>query len=297
MDIIITDVYMEDSTAGIDLVKNNVNKNIYFIVCSAFEENYNFLLNNKFNEQINFLSKNSSGNFLDHLSLIIKNILQYKNKEFFLKLPTSLQSKIVIEPSILDLKSVDNVAICFIDIMSSTKLGNILRMKESYFVNFLTDYYNMILEKTNIFGGIVDKFMGDGALIHFGAYDNFDASENAEQCVKCATEIIKNYNNILEKHFEDWRKKFRMPDSSINSYKLKISMNIGTIFRGIIPTSSEVHVTILGDEVNYTSKICDIIDEPSSILVSGPFRNNLRANKLYSFTPIQNGDEEYHKLI
>jgi adenylate cyclase len=100
------------------------------------------------------------------------------------------------------------------------------------------------VEKT---GGVVDKFIGDAVMAHWGtAYTAGSPQKDAYRCVSAALMMRKALFNLNRK-----RKK---GDSSDPSIRIGCGINTGVVTAGQIGSDLRMEYTVIGDPVNLASR-------------------------------------------
>ncbi|UCF55938.1 MAG: PilZ domain-containing protein [Deltaproteobacteria bacterium] len=110
-------------------------------------------------------------------------------------------------------------------------------------VDMLNRYFTRMCEIIYRYGGEVDKFMGDSIMALFGTPGS--SRKEIERAVCCAAEM-----QIAMDSFNRENEKFGMP----NLY-MGIGINTGEVVVGKIGSDLHSEYTVIGDEVNLTSRI------------------------------------------
>lgn len=137
------------------------------------------------------------------------------------------------------------------------------QMSEELEAETLTDLLNSFLtEMTKVasqYGGVVNKFMGDGVMIVFG--DNADSKGVKADAIRCVSMAIamKKRMKVLQ---HDWFKKgIRKP------LQIRMGINTGYCTVGTFGTSDHLDYTVLGTHVNLASRL-ETAADPGEILIS-----------------------------
>jgi adenylate cyclase len=137
------------------------------------------------------------------------------------------------------------------------------QMSEELEAETLTDLLNSFLtEMTKIaaqYGGVVNKFMGDGVMIVFG--DNTTSRGVKADAIRCVSMAIamKKRMKVLQ---HDWFKKgIKKP------LQIRMGINTGYCTVGTFGTSDHLDYTVLGTHVNLASRL-ETAAEPGEILIS-----------------------------
>ena len=128
-----------------------------------------------------------------------------------------------------------------------TDLRGFTSISEAYPAGVVLDLLNRYLAKMIEIvvrnQGTIDKFMGDAIMVLFGApYSQRDDVKHALTCameMQIAMDEINAYNKNLE-----------MPELFMG-----IGINTGTVMAGLLGSALHSEYTVIGDEVNLTSRI------------------------------------------
>jgi len=133
------------------------------------------------------------------------------------------------------------VTIFFSDIRGFTSLSESL--PPTSVVEILNVYFSSMTDVAFVFGGTIDKFIGDAIMCLWGA--PIQTADHAVKAVKCAlsmTEALENVNaTLVEKGFP--------------ALKIGIGINTGDVVVGNIGSDKKVSYTAIGDDVNLASRI------------------------------------------
>lgn len=123
----------------------------------------------------------------------------------------------------------------FSDIAESYPAADVVQMLNRYFDamgNIITNY-----------SGTIDKLMGDSILVVFGFPEEREA--DAENAIACAVEMQMAMSKL-----NDVNRSMGMPDLYVG-----IAVNTGSVVVGDLGSKHYHEYTIIGDEVNLTSRI------------------------------------------
>jgi adenylate cyclase len=151
-----------------------------------------------------------------------------------------------------------HVAVMFVDFRSFTAAARSRSPQEV--VDRLDGAFAVLVEILERHGGIVNKFLGDGFLALFGApFDNADA---AEQAVAAGRDMIAAMDRI--NHSSDW------------PLRIGIGIHFGEVVAGSIGSPRRKEYTVIGDTVNFASRLEALNKEFNShLLVSTAVREAL----------------------
>jgi adenylate cyclase len=129
-------------------------------------------------------------------------------------------------------------------------------------VFWLNEYFTQMVdcvEKTN---GIVDKFIGDAVMAHWGtAYSAGSPRKDAFNCVKAAL--------MMRKALYFMNRERRAGDPSNPSIRIGCGINSGVVTAGQLGSDMRMEYTVIGDPVNLASRI-EALTKPlgTDILIS-----------------------------
>lgn len=203
------------------------------------------------------------------LSQVMRNsLIERRNHEIRKALngiiPDKCVDQVVDRPELLNIEpSGQSVSIMFIDIVGFSITTQKLTPKESF--GQLKDLLSNLTNIIHQHGGVVDKTLGDGLLCFFG-YDITGAkvTQHADIAVQCAIAIqAHSYASILSAH-EQQRAVF----------PLRIGINSASVFIGNIGNSNRFDFTMIGDGVNFASRLEGACD-PFRIMIGAPTKAQL----------------------
>lgn len=145
------------------------------------------------------------------------------------------------------------ITVLFLDIRGFTPLSEKLTPPE--LVDTLNTMFNMITETTLANRGTIDKFIGDAAMILFGA--PLDVEEHERLAVKTGYEIQQGMNAIRQTIKEKY-------GCEVN---VGIGIHTGTVVVGNIGSYLRVDYTAIGDNVNIAARI-ESQTKPGQVMVS-----------------------------
>jgi adenylate cyclase len=134
-------------------------------------------------------------------------------------------------------------AIFFSDIRSFTAISETMRPEEV--VEFLNDYMDRMVACVLQTGGVIDKFIGDAVMAHWGAVDSAGSPEaDAWNCVRAALMM----RAALGSYNED------RGGSDKPALKIGKGINAGNVVAGQIGSEEKLEFTIVGEAVNLANK-------------------------------------------
>ncbi|MCP4646563.1 MAG: adenylate/guanylate cyclase domain-containing protein, partial [bacterium] len=140
------------------------------------------------------------------------------------------------------------LCILFSDIRNFTKYSETRSPEEV--VSRLNEYFEAMSEAVFSEGGIVDKFLGDGLMAFFGAFD--DPGKPAGPIYSPSLPGVRAAINMLdrlEKLNQNWQKQGQ------ETFRIGVGIHTGEVKVGNIGSHNKMEYTIIGDAVNLTSRI------------------------------------------
>ena len=135
------------------------------------------------------------------------------------------------------------VTIIFTDIRNFTTLSE--HAPSGEVVEWLNDYFGRMHEVINSFGGHINKFIGDGLMIVFGAPVDRGGSVEAQAAVDCGLMMLESVRRMNE----EWKGTGR-PE-----IKIGVGINSGEATCGVVGARQRLEYTVVGDTVNLASRL------------------------------------------
>jgi adenylate cyclase len=178
--------------------------------------------------------------------LVYRFINEEREKEVTLRsfesyLPPSVVKRQIAHPeSIFDVQKKE-LTIMFTDIKSFTTYSS--TMTPDQIQNFLAEYFDAMVQIVFKYEGTVDKYIGDGLMVFFGAPE--PQPDHAVRCVKAAIEMQKKCRELKEK----WVQEGLFP------LKIRVGINTGEVVVGNMGTRKKLAFTVLGSDVNLANRL------------------------------------------
>ncbi|MFM9927416.1 adenylate/guanylate cyclase domain-containing protein [Variovorax sp. H27-G14] len=133
------------------------------------------------------------------------------------------------------------ITVMFTDVEGFTSISESL--DTDVLVGMLTDYFNLA---TGIFarhGGVVDKFIGDGIMVLWGAPADLPDAEY--QACLAALELHVEMNELNRK----WQQE------GLPEFRTRVGIHTGTVIAGVLGSNDRLSYTAFGDVINVASRI------------------------------------------
>jgi adenylate cyclase len=115
-------------------------------------------------------------------------------------------------------------------------------------VHWLNEYFTHMIDCVDRTGGVVDKFIGDALMAHWGtAFTTGSTRKDAYNCIKAAL-----YMRSALRRMNKGRKKENPENPRIH---IGIGINTGTVTAGQLGSDKRMEYTVVGDPVNLASRI------------------------------------------
>lgn len=137
-----------------------------------------------------------------------------------------------------------NITVCFTDMHGFTSASE--GCEPEFLARILNEYLSEMAVIAQSWGGMVDKFMGDGIMIMFGAIDDSDVTRHTVQSVKMAEAMQLRMNDLITK----WRS-----EGFGFEIGLRIGINTGYATVGTIGPKDRRSFTSIGSMVNIASRL------------------------------------------
>lgn len=167
------------------------------------------------------------------------------------------------------------LTICFTDLKGFTEMTDHLEPETCS--QILNEYLSEMTKVAHAWGGMIDKFMGDGIMILFGAPDSDNINDEAFRCVQMAI--------AMQKHLQVLNKKWE--ENGINyQLGLRIGIHSGYATLGSFGTKERRAYTAIGTTPNIAARLeslCPvnriIVSKSTCALVNPQVKCTLIANK------------------
>lgn len=134
-----------------------------------------------------------------------------------------------------------NCTVFFSDIRSFTAMSESKEPEEV--VEILNEYFTQMVDCVHLTGGIVDKFIGDAVMAHWGAVvSNQSDPKNAVDSALLMRKALISLNEKLVREGN-------------NPIRIGCGINSGPVIAGQIGSQKRLEFTVIGDAVNLASRV------------------------------------------
>lgn len=134
-------------------------------------------------------------------------------------------------------------SIIFVDLVSYTPFSN--RHAPETVAEVLNLYFTEFSRACHQHHGIVDKFIGDCAMLVFGCPLRDD--EHREHALECALYIRKRIQRLNRQRQQD----------GLPWMDIRIGLAGGTVLAGLLGSSERMNYSVIGDAANLAARLCD----------------------------------------
>jgi len=157
-------------------------------------------------------------------------------------------------------------AIMFVDMRNFTKLST--EVSEEKLVEVLNEYYDCVVPHIEAAGGEVLKFIGDGVLAVFRA----EKGQGPDACRR-VLEAVRSVLKAIDQHNIEQEKGKERPIHA------GVALHFGNPAYGNVGSGTRLDFTVIGRDVNYTSRIADLCSSfDCRLLMSEEFVKRLPEN-------------------
>jgi adenylate cyclase len=149
--------------------------------------------------------------------------------------------------------------VLFADMANSSSMAEKLGPKR--FGELLNRYYQDVTNIIFEYGGLIDKYLGDGFMAVFGM--NQDDGKPEESAVSAGIEILE----LIESRYSG------APDK----IDIGIGINSGSIVAGYVSTKERLELSVLGDTVNVAARL-ESLARPNRIVIGPQTREALNGS-------------------
>lgn len=133
---------------------------------------------------------------------------------------------------------VKDICVMFTDVRGFTKLSQEISLNAAN--SFLNNFYDIVVHHTQSFGGVMDKFIGDGTMSIFGGLDR--SRNYVKRCVAAGQAILEDFKDMTMQKDEP-------------TLFLGIGIAQGPAMIGTFGNGEFVNFTAIGHTVNLSARI------------------------------------------
>ncbi|SRR6266540_5792699 len=137
------------------------------------------------------------------------------------------------------------VTVLFSDIRGFTPMS--ARLSPNEVVEFLNEYFTIMIEAVQRERGTVLKLIGDSVMAVFGAPES--APDDTDRALRVGCAMQAEYERLEQV----WRSKGRQPPVGMG-----VGINRGEVVVGNIGSPQHLDYTVIGDTVNVASRLCGV---------------------------------------
>ncbi len=206
--------------------------------------------------------------------LAIENVLALQQREQALRLRTMFEQYVSPEvaelllsqkENMLDIGEVKRLTILFADIRNFT--GLVQHISPDQIRVFLNEFFELFANIVFNASGTLDKFMGDAALVLFGAPVTVD-----KPCLAAVESALK----ILD-GFEELRSRWLKKSSRFSNVGIGIGISCGEVYLGNVGSERRLDFTVIGTDVNIAQRLASETDA-GQILITESVNNAVTGN-------------------
>jgi len=145
------------------------------------------------------------------------------------------------------------VTVVFADITGFTTLGENNPVEQV--VEVLNRYFETIVPIIFRYGGMLDKFLGDGVMAVFGIPDATEM--DPVNAIHCAVDIQRGVKALKE----------RLVEEGLFPIEVGVGIATGFVIAGNIGTAEQMNYTVIGEPVNLAQRL-ESVSSPCEIVVS-----------------------------
>lgn len=149
---------------------------------------------------------------------------------------------------------VQTCAILFIDLVGFTGVNERLSPNEA--MDLLRGFYRLVENAVLDHGGIVDKFMGDGAMAVFGIIT--PAPDDAANALKAARVLASSMDTLNAE----------LEAAGLTTLKIAMGLHIGPVLIGDTGGTRQFTYTVTGDPVNVASRLQHVTRELGVVIAA-----------------------------
>jgi class 3 adenylate cyclase len=148
------------------------------------------------------------------------------------------------------------ITVFFSDIQDFSIITDAMEPEE--LAQLLNEYFAEMIHIVFRFGGTVDKLMGDGLVVLFGAPVGMEPADGALRCIQMAVNMQERINSLNEQ----WKAR-----GFAHTIKVRMGINTGLAIIGCFGSDAWANYTAIGGQINIAARLQQAA-EPGNILLS-----------------------------
>jgi adenylate cyclase len=186
-----------------------------------------------------------TGAALEHLSLVSRNEEAARLRTLFEQYVSPDAAPLLIDQGhqLKEIGTIQDLTVLFADIRNFTRLAQ--RLDLPTLRDFLNDFFNLLTMAVDQHQGTLDKFVGDGALVIFGAHLAQDSP--ADRAITTGRKILKRFTAL--------RKQYQKHNDVFGDIGLGIGISCGEMFLGNLGSEKRFDYTVIGAGVNIAQRL------------------------------------------
>ena len=145
--------------------------------------------------------------------------------------------------------------VLFTDLRNFTALSE--RFEPQEIVDFLNEYFTMIVEAVHAEGGVLDKFIGDAAMAVFGLEGGASLGDAPDRALRAALAMRRGLGPVNA----------RLVERGLPQIDSGVGLHLGTMVAGNIGSEDRLEYTVIGDVVNTASRLEGLCKEAQNPLL------------------------------
>ena len=153
-------------------------------------------------------------------------------------LPSQLTNRLAVA-SLDDLRRGErqNMGVLFIDIRGFTRWSQDRDPQEVG--RYITDFRSLVQGCVDAKGGMIDKFIGDAAMVLF------EGPNGAASAVDCATRLLEEMDDLAQS----------ARTAGVDPVTAGIGLHCGDVFAGVVGNTDRLEYSVFGDTVNIAARL------------------------------------------
>lgn len=144
-------------------------------------------------------------------------------------------------------------SVIFADVVGFTSMAE--KMPPHDVIELLNEYFSLISKVSSLHNGHIDKFIGDCAMIVFGAPD--EDAEHSFHALACAVMIRKLVTSLNESRIRQ----------GLLPVHFRIGVNSGGVVAGNLGSYERMDYTVIGDTVNLASRLATLAGSDQIVIL------------------------------